>query len=251
MSPPAFPLVSADLLPPSRWAPRRPADRPGRSPEPPAGSTPRAPLYLPRTPRLPPPRPARPAPLGLALGPEGRPLPAGRAALRDLPTALPSPGRARCVRSGTPPQILEMSDNKDAVKQEGVRVKMLTGDQLAIAKETARRLGMGHEIYLASVLSAEKEGPAQGQGQGQGPGARPVASRQEEALVEEADGFAQVFPEHKHRIVSLLQALAHRVGMTGDGVNDAPALRKADIGIAVSGATDAARSGAPASGPPK
>jgi len=63
-------------------------------------------------------------------------------------------------------------------------------------------------------------------------------------LVENADGFAQVFPEHKYHIVDVLQKKGHIVGMTGDGVNDAPALNKADCGVAVSGATDAARSAA-------
>jgi H+-transporting ATPase len=62
--------------------------------------------------------------------------------------------------------------------------------------------------------------------------------------IENADGFAQVFPEHKYHIIDVLQKRDHIVGMTGDGVNDAPALKKADCGIAVSGATDAARAAA-------
>jgi H+-transporting ATPase len=69
-------------------------------------------------------------------------------------------------------------------------------------------------------------------------------TRQLDEAIENADGFAQVFPEHKYRIVEALQKHGHIVGMTGDGVNDAPALKKADCGIAVSGATDAARAAA-------
>lgn len=112
--------------------------------------------------------------------------------------------------------------------QLGVQVKMVTGDQIAIAKETARKLGMGANILDASNLSDLK---------------------QEETIsmtraIEKADGFAQVFPEHKFYIVDLLQKHGHIVGMTGDGVNDVPALKKADCGIAVSGATDAARAAA-------
>ncbi|KHN16390.1 ATPase 10, plasma membrane-type [Glycine soja] len=112
----------------------------------------------------------------------------------------------------------------------GVCVKMITGDQLAIAKETGRRLGMGTNMYpSSSLLGREKEEHE----------ALPI-----DELVEMADGFAGVYPEHKYEIVKILQEKQHVVGMTGDGVNDAPALKKADIGIAVSDATDAARSAA-------
>ncbi|KAL9254737.1 Plasma membrane ATPase-like protein [Drosera capensis] len=110
----------------------------------------------------------------------------------------------------------------------GVNVKMITGDQLAIAKETGRRLGMGINMYPSAALL--------GQGKEQALGV-PV-----DELIEKADGFAGVFPEHKYEIVKKLQEKKHIVGMTGDGVNDAPALKKADIGIAVADATDAARS---------
>ena len=110
----------------------------------------------------------------------------------------------------------------------GVKIKMVTGDALAIAQETAKKLDMGANILDASGLGDSK--------------------KQEDAAVaesiEKADGFAQVFPEHKFHIVDVLQKRGHIVGMTGDGVNDAPALKKADCGIAVSGATDAARAAA-------
>jgi H+-transporting ATPase len=112
-------------------------------------------------------------------------------------------------------------------RQLGVAVKMVTGDQVAIARETARALGMGTGILDAAGLGDTK--------------------REETAAAEsseQADGFAQVFPEHKYHIVDVLQKRGHIVGMTGDGVNDAPALKKADCGIAVSGATDAARAAA-------
>jgi H+-transporting ATPase len=113
-------------------------------------------------------------------------------------------------------------------RRMGVEVKMVTGDALAIAQETAKKLDMGTNILDAASLGDSK--------------------KQETAAVadsiEKADGFAQVFPEHKFHIVDVLQERGHIVGMTGDGVNDAPALKKADCGIAVSGATDAARAAA-------
>ncbi|CAI9114534.1 OLC1v1015281C1 [Oldenlandia corymbosa var. corymbosa] len=112
----------------------------------------------------------------------------------------------------------------------GVCVKMITGDQLAIAKETGRRLGMGTNMYPSSALLGRDRDENE---------ALPV-----EELIEKADGFAGVFPEHKYEIVKILQEKKHVCGMTGDGVNDAPALKKADIGIAVSDATDAARGAA-------
>ncbi|KAJ8431767.1 LOW QUALITY PROTEIN: hypothetical protein Cgig2_028984 [Carnegiea gigantea] len=112
----------------------------------------------------------------------------------------------------------------------GVCVKMITGDQLAIAKETGRRLGMGTNMYPSSSLLGREKDENE---------ALPV-----DELIEKADGFAGVFPEHKYEIVKILQEKKHIVGMTGDGVNDAPALKKADIGIAVADATDAARSAA-------
>ena len=112
--------------------------------------------------------------------------------------------------------------------QMGVKVKMVTGDQLAIAQETSRQLGLGTNILDATVLQDSKN----------------LQSAQLVGAIEKADGFAQVFPEDKYNIVNILQKHGHAVGMTGDGVNDAPALKKADCGIAVSGATDAARAAA-------
>jgi H+-transporting ATPase len=112
--------------------------------------------------------------------------------------------------------------------QMGVKIKMVTGDALAIAKETAKNLVLGTNIIDASSLGDVK---------------RDETSEVADSI-EKADGFAQVFPEHKFHIVDVLQKRGHIVGMTGDGVNDAPALKQADCGIAVSGATDAARAAA-------
>jgi len=112
--------------------------------------------------------------------------------------------------------------------QMGVKIKMVTGDALAIAKETAQKLDMGANILDASGLGDVKK----------------EESDEMAKSIVEADGFAQVFPEHKFHIVDVLQKRGHIVGMTGDGVNDAPALKKADCGIAVSDATDAARAAA-------
>ena len=110
----------------------------------------------------------------------------------------------------------------------GVKIKMVTGDALAIAKETAKKLDMGTNILDAGSLGDSKK----------------QETTEVAESIEKADGFAQVFPEHKFHIVDVLQKRGHIVGMTGDGVNDAPALKKADCGIAVSGATDAARAAA-------
>jgi H+-transporting ATPase len=106
-----------------------------------------------------------------------------------------------------------------------INVKMVTGDHVAIAKEIAGRVGLGQNMILPKDFTD-------------------VPDEQAEPIVESADGFAQVFPEHKYRIVRLLQSKNHIVGMTGDGVNDAPALKKADVGIAVEGSTDVAKSAA-------
>ncbi|NOY96050.1 MAG: plasma-membrane proton-efflux P-type ATPase, partial [Chlorobi bacterium] len=107
----------------------------------------------------------------------------------------------------------------------GVEVKMVTGDHTAIGKQIAAKVNLSNNILEVSAFLDKPE-------------------REALDIVEKADGFAQVFPEHKYRIVELLQAKNHIVGMTGDGVNDSPALKKADVGIAVAGATDAAKSAA-------
>ena len=119
-------------------------------------------------------------------------------------------------------------DSKETIKTAktmGIDIKMITGDHIDIAKEIARELNLGTNIQDASQIIDKTDEEIQ-------------------SIVEQADGFAQVFPEHKYKIVGALQAKGHIVGMTGDGVNDAPALKKADVGIAVFGATDVAKSAA-------
>jgi H+-transporting ATPase len=116
----------------------------------------------------------------------------------------------------------------DTARQMGVDVKMVTGDQIAIGREIARELGLGANLLDAGMFASTQHHEA----------------AQLADNIDKADGFAQVFPEHKYHIVDVLQQRGHIVGMTGDGVNDAPALKKADVGIAVSGATDAARAAA-------
>jgi H+-transporting ATPase len=122
----------------------------------------------------------------------------------------------------------EAKETIATARQMGVNVKMVTGDQVAIARETAGKLGLGTNILDAGGFGDTKH----------------HETAQLAESIEKADGFAQVFPEHKFHIVDVLQQRGHIVGMTGDGVNDAPALKKADCGIAVSAATDAARAAA-------
>jgi H+-transporting ATPase len=114
----------------------------------------------------------------------------------------------------------------EATRAMGVDIKMVTGDHEAIAKEIAGQLKLGQNIVVADAIFGDK------------------APADKLPKILSADGFARVFPEHKFEIVKALQGAGRIVGMTGDGVNDAPALKQADVGIAVSGATDAARAAA-------
>ena len=121
-------------------------------------------------------------------------------------------------------------DSAETIKQageHGIQVKMVTGDNTAIAKEIAGQLGLSVDIHPAGDFFDTSKNRAM--------------ESQQASRIEASDGFAQVFPEHKYMIVKALQSRGHIVGMTGDGVNDAPALKQADTGVAVSGATDAAR----------
>ncbi|MCJ7573923.1 plasma-membrane proton-efflux P-type ATPase [Candidatus Bathyarchaeota archaeon] len=143
--------------------------------------------------------------LAVAEGPSGDEAElVGFAALYDKP------------REDSPKLISEL-------KSLGVKVKMLTGDALPIAKEVAGQAGLGENIVKVSDLKDHIEDGATLR------------------AIEESDGFAEIYPEDKYLIVKSLQARGHFVGMTGDGVNDAPALRQAEVGIAVSNATDIAK----------
>jgi H+-transporting ATPase len=128
-----------------------------------------------------------------------------------------------------PPREDSAATIKEAA-EHGIRVKMVTGDNVAIACETAGEMGLGVDICTAEEFFPD--------------GIDDKLIESEAERISESDGFAEVFPTHKYGIVKALQHLGHLVGMTGDGVNDAPALRQADVGIAVSGATDAARAAA-------
>ncbi|GBE83569.1 hypothetical protein BKA93DRAFT_127854 [Sparassis latifolia] len=109
----------------------------------------------------------------------------------------------------------------------GVHIKMLTGDAVAIAIETCKQLSLGTNVYDSERLIGGS-----------------MTGSEVRDFVEAADGFAEVYPEHKYQVVQMLQQRGHLTAMTGDGVNDAPSLKKADCGIAVEGASDAARSAA-------
>ena len=128
------------------------------------------------------------------------------------------------------PPRLDAAETIAQAQAHGIEVKMITGDNVAIGREIAGQLGLGTNIQPATDLfpnadQCELSGPV-------------------EDMIEKADGFAEVFPEHKYNIVKALQDRGHLVAMTGDGVNDAPALKQAEVGIAVSGATNAAQSAA-------
>ena len=125
------------------------------------------------------------------------------------------------------------SDSAETIRraiEHGISVKMLTGDNTAIAQEVAQRVGLGRTVVPAGALLGDDP--------------QRQLTDADVAQIESVDGFAEVFPEHKYAIVKALQSKGHIVGMTGDGVNDAPALKQADTGVAVAGATDAARAAA-------
>ena len=119
-------------------------------------------------------------------------------------------------------------DSKDMIekaKDLGVKPIMLTGDNIAIAREIARQVSIGDKIIRMEEF-------------------RNMVEAEQTKTIEETDGFAEIYPEDKYRIVKLLQSRGHMVGMTGDGVNDAPALKQAEMGIAVSSSTDVAKASA-------
>ncbi len=113
----------------------------------------------------------------------------------------------------------------DGIRELGVKPLMLTGDNIAIAKEIASQVGIGNRIIKMDDF-------------------RNLDETEQAKIIDESDGFAEIYPEDKYKIVKLLQAKGHMVGMTGDGVNDAPALKRAELGIAVSSSTDVAKASA-------
>jgi len=119
-------------------------------------------------------------------------------------------------------------DSKDIIKEArklGIKPIMLTGDNIAIAKEIASQVGIGSKI----IRMVDMEG---------------LSEDEQVRIVGESDGFAEIYPEDKYKVVKLLQSRGRMVGMTGDGVNDAPALKQAEMGIAMSNSTDVAKASA-------
>ena len=113
----------------------------------------------------------------------------------------------------------------EEAKKMGIKPMMLTGDNIAIGKEIAGKVGIGGNI----IRMADIDG---------------LSEDEQMKIVGESDGFAEIYPEDKYKIVKLLQSRGHMVGMTGDGANDAPALKQAEMGIAVSNSTDVAKASA-------
>jgi H+-transporting ATPase len=113
----------------------------------------------------------------------------------------------------------------ESARELGVKPIMLTGDNIAIAREIALHVGIGDRIIRMDDI-------------------RNLSETEQAKIIEDSDGFAEIYPEDKYKIVKLLQSREHMVGMTGDGVNDAPALKQAELGIAVSSSTDVAKASA-------
>ncbi len=119
-------------------------------------------------------------------------------------------------------------DSKGMIEEArrlGVKPMMLTGDNIAIAKEIARQVEIGDKIIRLEDIKG-------------------LSEDEQIKIVGEIDGLAEIYPEDKYRVVKLLQSKGHLVGMTGDGVNDAPALKQAEMGIAVYNAADVAKASA-------
>jgi H+-transporting ATPase len=113
----------------------------------------------------------------------------------------------------------------ESARELGVKPIMLTGDNIAIAREIALQVGIGNKIIRMEDI-------------------KNLSEAEQAKIIEDFDGFAEIYPEDKYQIVKLLQSSGHMVGMTGDGVNDAPALKQAEMGIAVSSASDVAKAAA-------
>jgi H+-transporting ATPase len=113
----------------------------------------------------------------------------------------------------------------DQARKLGIKPMMLTGDSIDIAKEISNQIGIGNNIIRMGDI-------------------KDLSTDKQLKIVSECDGFAEIYPEDKYKIVKLMQSGGHIIGMTGDGVNDAPALKQAEMGIAVSNSTDVAKAAA-------